>query len=154
MIPIIAYNWGAKKRKRVKDTIKFFLKLAIIVTLIGQFIFLVFPSQIASIYEISDEVLEIAINAFRILSLGFVVAGISLVISATFQAFGNGTYSLIINLSRQIIIVLPLILVLKETLGIYAIWISFAIAEVITMVIAISLYKKVNKNIIENICEK
>lgn len=154
MIPIIAYNWGAKKRSRVEDCIKLFLKSAIIVTTIGQLIFFIFPGQIASIFEISSEVLDIAIVAFRILSLGFIFAGISLVLSSTFQAFGNGTYSLIINLSRQIIFALPLIIILKDILGILAIWISFAVAEIVTMIIAIILYKKVNKNIIKNICEE
>lgn len=154
MIPIIAYNWGAKKKVRVKEAIRFFLKLAIGVTAIGSIVFLLLPGQLASIYEITDEILNISIPAFRILSLGFVFAGISLVLSASFQAFGNGTYSLIINLSRQIIFALPIIFILKGIMGIYAVWIAFAISEVITMLIATVLYRKVNKNIIENISEE
>ena len=154
MIPIVAYNWGAKKKKRVKETIKFFLKLAIIVTAMGALIFLILPGQIASIYKISEEILNSAVIAFRILGLGFVFAGVSLVLSASFQAFGNGTYSLIINLSRNIIIALPLIFILKGILGIYSIWISFTISEIITMIIAILLYKRINKNVIEKICEE
>ena len=154
MIPIIAYNWGAKKKARVKEAIKFFLKLAIGVTAVGAILFLVLPSQLASIYEITDETLNISIPAFRILALGFVFAGISLVLSASFQAFGNGTYSLIINLSRQIIFALPIIFILKGIIGIYAVWSAFAISEIITMIIAIVLYRKINKNIIENISEE
>lgn len=154
MIPIIAYNWGAKKKARVKEAIRFFLKLAIGVTAIGALVFLLLPGQLASIYEITDEILNISVPAFRILALGFVFAGISLVLSASFQAFGNGTYSLIINLSRQIIFALPIIFILKDIMGIYAVWTAFAISEVITMLIAIVLYKKVNKNIIENISEE
>ena len=154
MIPIIAYNWGAKKKARVKEAIRFFLKLAIGVTAVGAILFLVLPSQLASIYEITDEILNISIPAFRILSLGFVFAGISLVLSASFQAFGNGTYSLIINLSRQIIFALPIIFILKGIIGIYAVWSAFAISEIITMIIAIVLYRKINKNIIENISEE
>ena len=154
MIPIIAYNWGAKKKARVKEAIRFFLKLAIGVTAIGAIVFLLLPGQLASIYEITDEILNISIPAFRILALGFVFAGISLVLSASFQAFGNGTYSLIINLSRQIIFALPIIFILKGFMGIYAVWTAFAISEVITMLIAIVLYRKVNKNIIENIFEE
>ena len=113
MIPIVAYNWGAKKKTRVKDSINFFLKLAVGVTAIGMIVFLLIPAQIATIYKISTQTLNIAVPAFRILSLGFIFAGISLVFSASFQAFGNGTYSLIINVSRQIIIALPLIFILK-----------------------------------------
>ncbi|MBO5349783.1 MAG: MATE family efflux transporter [Clostridia bacterium] len=154
MIPIIAYNWGAKKKARVKEAIRFFLKLAIGVTAVGALIFLVIPDKLASIYKISSEILNISIPAFRILALGFVFAGISIVLSASFQAFGNGTYSLIINLSRQIIFALPLIFILKSFMGIYAVWTAFAISEVITMLIAIILYKKINKKVIENISEE
>lgn len=153
MIPIVAYNWGAKKRIRVKESIKFFLKLAIGVTALGMLIFLLVPSQIVSIYKVSNDILNMAIPAFRILSLGFIFAGISLVFSASFQAFGKGTYSLIINLSRQIIIAIPLIFIFKDLLGVNAVWISFAIAEVITMIIAVTLYRKVKQNIIEKIGE-
>ena len=154
MMPILAYNWGAKKKTRVKETIKFFLKIAILVTSVGMIIFLILPEQLASIYKASEEVINSTNIAFRILALGFVFSGISLVLSASFQAFGNGVYSLIVNLSRKIIIVLPLIFILKEFLGIYSIWISFTVAELITMIIAIILYKKINKNIIEKICEE
>jgi putative MATE family efflux protein len=151
MIPIVAYNWGAKNKKRIKDSIKFFIQLAISVTLLGEMLFLLIPKQLIMMFNSSTEILEIAIPAFRILSIGFVFAGISLVLSSTFQAFGKGTYSLIVNMSRQIIFVLPFILILKVILGIYSVWISFTIAEILTMFIAILLFKKINKNIIETI---
>ena len=151
MIPIVAYNWGAKEKERIKECIAFFLKLSASVVLIGQFIFLVFPEKIISIYDITSEVLNIGIPALRILSLGFIFTGISLVLSASFQSFGNGIYSLIVNLSRKIIFSLPLILLLKPIIGIYSIWISFPMAEVITMIISIILFKKIKNNIIEKI---
>ena len=151
MIPIIAYNWGAKNKERVKECIKFFLKLAVGVVTIGELIFLLIPQQIISIYNVTDEMLEIGVPAFRILAIGFIFAGISLVFSASFQAFGNGTYSLIVNISRKIIIVLPLILLLRNIIGMSAIWVSFTIAEIVTMVIAIFLYKNIRNNIIEKI---
>lgn len=151
MIPIVAYNWGAKKKERVKECISFFLKVGLVVVLFGEVIFLFFPEQIISIYDVTSEVLAIGKDAFRILSLGFIFAGISLVLSSTFQAFGNGTYSLIINLSRKIVFVLPLILILKPFIGIYSVWLSFTIAEVITMIIAIVLFRNIKNNIIEKI---
>lgn len=151
MIPIIAYNWGAKIKSRVEDCIIYFIKLAIIVAIIGALIFIVFPEQIISFYDITEEILNIGIPAFRILALSFVFAGISLVLSATFQAFGNGTYSLIINMCRKIVIALPIILLLKKVFGIYVIWYAFVIAEILTMVIAIMLFRKIKVNIIEKI---
>ena len=151
MIPIIAYNWGAKNKQRIEESINFFFFFAVGVTLIGQIVFLIFTKQIISIYDVSNELLEIAVPAFRILALGFVFAGISLVFSATFQAFGNGMYSLIVNMSRQIIFSLPLILVLKNILGINGVWISFTIAELITMIIAIVFDMKNKENVLNKI---
>ena len=151
MIPIIAYNWGAKNKERIKETIKLFIEISIIVTFIGQLIFLLLTKQIIQIYDVSEELLKIAIPAFRILSLGFVFAGVSLVISATFQSFGNGIYSLIVNLSRQIIFSLPFILILKDMMGINGVWISFVLAEFITLIIAIFLYNNNKKKILKDL---
>ena len=137
MIPIIAYNWGAKNKQRVFETIKTFLKISVGVTLIGELVFLLGTKQIIQIYNVPDDIFNVAIPAFRILAIGFIFAGISLTLSATFQAFGNG---LIVNLSRQIIFTLPFIILLKKLIGINGIWISFTIAEIFTMIIAIILY--------------
>ena len=149
MIPIIAYNWGAKNKDRIIEAIKVFIKISIVVTVIGQLIFLIGTKQIIQIYNVSEDVLNIAIPAFRILSIGFIFAGISLTLSATFQAFGNGFYSLIVNLSRQIIFTLPFIILLKSLIGINGIWISFTLAEVITTVIAIILYLRNMKKVLK-----
>lgn len=147
MIPILAYNWGAKNYNRILETIKVFIKISISVTIIGQLIFIFGTKQIIQIYNVSEDILKIAIPAFRILSIGFIFAGISLTLSATFQAFGNGVYSLIVNLSRQILFTIPFIIILKNFMGINGIWISFTIAEIITMMIAILLYSKIKKKI-------
>ena len=149
MIPIIAYNWGAKNKDRILEAIKVFIKISIVVTVIGQLIFLIGTKQIIQIYNVSEDVLNIAIPAFRILSIGFIFAGISLTLSATFQAFGNGLYSLIVNLSRQIIFTLPFIILLKSLIGANGIWISFTLAEVITTIIAIVLYIRNMKKVLK-----
>ena len=151
MMPIVGYNFGAKKFDRVLETIKYFLKLSTIVTLIGSIIFMVFPSQIFTAFGVSEETKQIGIVAFRVLSIGFVFAGISMVFSANFQSLGNGTYSLIINLSRKFIFAVPIILIFKGILGINVIWWSFTIAEVITMIISIKIFKtKFLKELKEN----
>lgn len=151
MIPIIAYNWGAKNKQRFLETIKTFLKISVGVTLIGELVFLLGTKQIIQIYNVSDDIFNVAIPAFRILAIGFIFAGISLTLSATFQAFGNGLYSLIVNLSRQIIFSLPFIIVLKRLIGINGIWISFTLAEIITMIIAIILYMNNLKKVLNTL---
>ncbi len=151
MIPILAYNFGAKNKKRILETIHTFLIISAVITLIGQLIFIFGTKTIIQIYDVSDDILNIAIPAFRILAIGFIFAGISLTLSATFQAFGNGTYSLIVNLSRQIIFTLPLIILLRNYLDINGIWISFSVAEIITTIIAITLYLKNTKRIFKTL---
>lgn len=151
MIPIVAYNLGAKQKTRVEQAIKFFLQLAIGVAVIGELLFLLIPGQLINFFDITQEVYNIAVPAFRILSLGFSFAAVALVISATFQAFGNGMYSLIVNLLRKLIFVVPIIFILKSFIGIYSIWIAFTVAEIITMLIAIWLFRKISRNIIEKI---
>ena len=151
MIPIIAYNWGAKNKQRFLETIKTFLKISVGVTLIGELVFLLGTKQIIQIYNVPDDIFNVAIPAFRILAIGFIFAGVSLTLSATFQAFGNGLYSLIVNLSRQIIFTLPFIILLKKLIGINGIWISFTLAEIITMIIAIILYMNNLKKVLNTL---
>lgn len=151
MIPIIAYNWGARKKKRISQSLKFFLKLAIGITAISGLAFFIFSDQLISIFNISEEILNIGNIAFKILSCGFIFAGVSSVLSASFQAFGKGIYSLVISMCRKIIIVLPLIILLREMLGINAVWVSFTIAEILTMIVALTFYKKINREIITRI---
>ena len=151
MIPIIAYNWGAKNKQRFLETIKTFLKISVGVTLIGELVFLLGTKQIIQIYNVPDDIFNVAIPAFRILAIGFIFAGVSLTLSATFQAFGNGLYSLIVNLSRQIIFTLPFIILLRELIGINGIWISFTLAEIITMIIAIILYMNNLKKVLNTL---
>lgn len=153
MIPIVAYNWGANFKNRIKETIYYFLKLAVIISAISMVLFFVFPKQIINLYEVTDEIIQIGIPAFRILSCSFIFAAVSLVLSAVFQAFGNGTYALIINLSRKIIFVLPIIFIFKNLIGMKIVWYSFLISEFITMIIAYKLFKNIEINIINKIEE-
>ena len=141
MMPIVGYNYVAKRYDRILEAIKYFLKLATIVTLVGSIIFMVFPVEIFTAFGVSEETIKIGIVAFRVLAIGFIFAGISMVLSANFQSLGNGTYSLIINLSRKFIFAVPIIFLFKGIFGMNAVWWSFTIAEIITMIIAILIFK-------------
>ena len=148
---ICTYNRGANLKNRIKETINYFLKLAIIISAISMVLFFVFPKQLISLYDVTDEIIQIGVPAFRILSCSFIFAAISLVLSAVSQAFGNGTYALIINLSRKIILVLPIIFIFKNLVGMQIVWYSFLISEFITMIIAFKLFKDIENNIINKI---
>lgn len=147
MIPIVGYNVGAKKQGRVKETIRYFIKLAIIITFIGTIIFVIFPNKLIGWFTDSQEVIDLGTDALRIMGIGLVFGGVNLVISATFQSFGEGNYSLIVTLFRKFLISLPLILLLKNIFGIYIVWWSIVFSEVITIIISIILLKKALKKL-------
>ena len=108
MIPIIAYNFGAKNKKRIMDTIKLSVISAVSIMLFGLVAFQLFPRQLLLLFNASDHMLEIGIPALKIISLSFLFAGYCIIVGSVFQALGNGVYSLIVSIIRQLIGILPL----------------------------------------------
>lgn len=149
MIPIVGYNYGAKKYDRMKETIRIFIVYEEIIMVIGVIIFMLFGNTIFGIYGAEKGIIDIGINALRILSLGFIFAGVSLVLSSYFQAIGKGTYSLIIFMLRQLVINIPLIYLLQNHATINTIWYIFVLSEIIATAVSLILYKKQVKNIFE-----
>jgi len=147
MIPIVGYNYGAKRYDRMKKTIKIFIIYAEIIMVVGVIIFMLLGKTIFNIYGAEQGIIDIGINALRILSLGFMFAGISLVLSSAFQAVGKGIYSLIIFILRQLVINIPMIYILQNHVDVSTIWYIFVISEISAMIVSIILYKKENKKI-------
>ncbi len=97
MVPIVSYNYGARKRKRLVDTVKFSALLAVAIMLVGLVVIQLFPANILGLFEASPDMLAIGVPALRIISLCFVFAGFSIICSSTFQALGNGLLSMMIS---------------------------------------------------------
>lgn len=150
MIPIVSYNIGAKNKERVDKTIKLFIIWSLDITIIGTAIFMIFPMQILNIFNSNNEIMEIGCAGLRILSIGFVFAGVSFIITGIFNAIGNGNSNIIIFLARKVIIPFCFIIVMKNLIGISSIWYAFTIAEIVAFVTAVILlklkYKKVEFN--------
>lgn len=146
MMPMIGYSLGAKKKEKVLDIIKCFSKIAFAISGIGMLVFLLLPQVIIGWFGVSPETLQTGITAFRILSIGFIFQGISIVLSAIFQSFEKASYSLAISLLRKVFISIPIILLLKDIYGLNVVWWAYSIAEIITTIVAVILYKKVMKN--------
>ena len=148
MVPIIAYNYGARNKKRILDTMKYSIGAAIVVMLFGFIIFQLFPAQLLSLFNATDAMLEIGVPALRIISLHFVFAGFSIITVSVFQALGNGLFSLINSLTRQLILLLPAAYLLSRTFGLTAIWFAFPISEIGSVLICIVFFKHIyNKKI-------
>ena len=107
MVPIIGYNYGARRPDRVKKTIKLAVCYAEGIMLIGFCIFQFFPDKVLGIFAASDAMLAIGIPALRIICPHFLLAGIGIVMGSVFQALGNGVFSLIVSMCRQLVVLLP-----------------------------------------------
>lgn len=151
MVPIVGYNFGAKKKERIINTIKMAVILSVSIMFIGMVIFLIFSKQLLLMFGAADEVVTMGIPALRILSLAFCFAGVGIMISSVFQAIGNGVLSLLMSLVRQLIVILPVAFILNIIFGVNAVWYAFIIAEGVSLVFGLSLYKRVYTNLLSKL---
>ncbi len=151
MIPIIAYNYGAGQRKRVIQTIKTSTIVAVCIMLVGFAIMQIFPAQLLSIFNASEHMLSIGVIALRLISLSFVFAGYCIVMGSVFQALGNGWYSMITSIVRQLLVLLPIAFVLSLSGNVNLVWLSFPIAELFSVTLSTVFLVKIYKKIISKI---
>lgn len=141
MVPIVAYNYGARNKKRIMDTVKLSTILAVGIMLVGVFIFEVFPEQLLKLFNASEQMMQIGVPALRIISLSFVFAGVSITVVSVFQALGNGIYSLIISIVRQLVIILPVAYLFAKMIGLDAVWFAFPISEIASILMALLMFR-------------
>ncbi len=143
MIPIIAYNYGARSRKRIMDTAKLSIGIAVSIMLVGLALFQTIPDKLLMIFNASDQLLEIGVPALRLISLSFLFAGYCIIVSSVFQALGNGVYSLIVSVARQLVCILPLAYIFAQVWGLHAVWYSFPLAEIMSLTLSTILFKRI-----------
>lgn len=143
MVPIIAYNYGAREKKRIMQTAWLSIGTAVTIMLVGLGIFHVFAAQLLGIFEASPDMLAIGIPALRIISLSFSFAGYGIVAGSIFQALGNGVYSLMVSVARQLLVILPVAFVLAEIGGLNAVWWAFPIAEIVAVIMSTILFRRI-----------
>lgn len=136
MIPIIAFNYGARQKKRILHTIWLSICTAVTIMLFGLVLFQCFPDVMLRMFDASDRMLEIGIPALRIISLSFIFAGFCIVSGSVFQALGNGMYSLIISVARQLCVILPVAYLFARLFGLNQVWWAIPIAELVSVVLS------------------
>jgi putative MATE family efflux protein len=151
LIPVLAYNLGAKKKERINEALKFALFLAICIMLCGTTVFELFPSQLLSLFSPSKEMLKMGIPALRTIAIHFPIAACGIVMGSIFQAFSRSIYSLLVSLGRQLIILIPSAWLLAQTGNVNNVWWCFLIAEFVSFTLSLIFFKKVYK---EEITEK
>lgn len=143
MIPIIAYNYGARNKKRIVSTMKLSIGLAVGIMLVGLAIFQIFPAQLLRFFDASEHMLEIGIPALRIISLSFIFAGYCIIVGSVFQALGNGVYSLIVSAARQLLVILPAAYLFAMISGLSMVWWSIPLAEIMSVVLSTLLFRRI-----------
>jgi len=143
MIPIIAYNYGAKNKKRIMDTIKLSIIIAIGIMLAGLVLFQTFSVQLLQLFNASDNMLKEGVPALKQISLSFIFAGYCIIVSSVFQALGNGVYSLVVSIARQLLCILPAAYFLANTFGLHAAWYAFPLAEIVSLTLCTILFKRI-----------
>ena len=153
MVPIISYNYGARKPDRVKKTIKLAMCYAEGIMLIGFLLFQFMPDKLLGFFAASDAMLAIGIPALRIICIHFLLAGMSIILSSSFQALGNGMFSLIISICRQLVVLIPAAWLLSKTGNVNMVWWSFVIAEFVSVLMSFGFFAHLNKKVIAPLYE-
>ena len=148
LIPVLAYNYGARNKQRINEALRFSMILAVIIMGTGTIIFEVFPTLLLRMFDASPQMIEMGDTALRIIAIHFPVAALCIVVGSLFQAFSKSTYSLIVSLGRQLIVLIPAAWLLSLTGVLSNVWWAFPIAEVISFILSMTLFRKIRREII------
>ena len=147
-VSIVAFNYGARQPKRITKTLTLAVGTALGIMLLGLAVFQLFPNVLMGIFSTaesgqSDTFVSIGISALRIVSLHFPLAAVGIALGASFQALGNGIYSTITSLCRQLVVLLPAAYLLSLSGNVHLVWWSFPIAEIVSMLLSVLFYVRI-----------
>ena len=151
LVPIVGYNYGAGNRERIVKAIKLAGCYAFGIMTTGAAIFFLFPDKLLLLFDASPDMFEIGIPALRTICISFMGAAIGITLSSAFQAMGKGIYSLSMSACRQLVVILPVAWVLGKLWGLHAVWFSFLIAEIASLILALFLYRRIYNRQIKNL---
>jgi Na+-driven multidrug efflux pump len=152
IIPVLAYNFGAKKRERIDEALRFGVILAVCIMTTGTLIFEAIPGVLLDLFNAKDQVKAIGIPAMRIIALHFPFAAVAISLGTVFQAFSKSIYSLIISVCRQLVVLIPVAWALAYfTNNVRNVWFSFLVAEGVSCALSIIFFRVVYKQVIEPI---
>lgn len=156
MVPIIAYNYGAGSRERVVSTMKNSIGYAVGIMLVGLTVMELFPAQLIGLFdkEAGSELLVIGVPALRIICLSFCFAGYCIVVGSVFQALGNGVYSMLVSIARQLCVLLPVAWTFSLSGNVNLIWWAFPIAELVSLSLSTFFLFRIHRKIISHIGEE
>ena len=148
MVPLIAYNYGARRPARMKQTIRWAIIYACSIMAVGLLLMQLMPDVFLRLFDASDDMLRIGVPALRTISLAFVGAGYAIVLSSTFQALGRGLYSMFVSIARQLVVLVPAAWLLSRTGQLSAVWWAFPIAELMSALVSTLFFLHLKKTLL------
>ncbi|MBE6943729.1 MAG: MATE family efflux transporter [Ruminococcaceae bacterium] len=153
-VSIIAYNYGARLPARITKNLKFAMAAALTIMLLGLAVFQLFPTVLLGLFEPTDDFLRLGISALRLVSLSFPLAGVSIALSATFQAMGVGIYSTVTSLCRQLFVLVPVAYLLSLSGNVELVWWAFPMAELVSLTVTLIFFRRIHRNKIKPLYER
>lgn len=151
LVPIVAFNYGAKKKDRMMKAWKLSWLYATIIMCVGTIAFEVIPQYMFMLFDASETMLEIGITAFRVIGVHFPVAAFCIVTGTIFQALGKSTYSMVVSIMRQIVVLIPAALILASFNNVDLVWWAFPIAEVMSAAATTFYFFRIKRKIIDTL---
>ncbi|MCR4908349.1 MAG: MATE family efflux transporter [Lachnospiraceae bacterium] len=148
LIPVLAYNYGAKKKERIEEALRFSIILAVSIMLVGMVCFMAFPDRLLDLFDASDAMKEIGVPALRTIAFHFPIAGACIAMGSVFQAFSKSIFSLIVSVSRQLVVLIPAAWLLAQTGSVQNVWWAFLISEVASLIASLTFFIHLHKTII------
>lgn len=148
MVPLIAYNYGARRPARMKQAIRWAVIYACSIMAVGLLLMQLMPDVFLRLFDASDDMLRIGVPALRTISLAFVGAGYAIVLSSTFQALGKGLYSMFVSIARQLVVLVPAAWLLSRTGQLSAVWWAFPIAEIMSALVSTLFFFHLKKTLL------
>ena len=152
-VPIMSYNYGAGNRRRMMKTVKLAACVALGFMLLGLLLMQLIPDVLLSLFIKEAAVVELGCTALRIISTSFLFAGVCIVLGSVFQALGRGSYSMLVSIARQLLVLVPVAYLLARSGDLNLIWWSYPVAEVVSLTVTLLLFARIYRQIIAKIPE-
>lgn len=150
MQPIAGYNYGARRFDRMMKVLKYSMVAATVVTLSGFLLGELLPYHCARLFTSDNELIEIAKKGIQISLLAFPIIGYQMVITNFFQSIGMAKISIFLSLSRQLLLLIPMLIILPHFLGVDGVWASLPVSDTLSAILAAIIMtvniKKIRKN--------
>jgi putative MATE family efflux protein len=152
-ISIVAFNYGARNPERINKTLKLAVGMAMGFMIAGLLAFELVPGALLSIFNLSDTFMDLGKTALRIIAIHFPIAAVCIALGASFPALGNGMYSTITALCRQLVVLLPVAYLLSLSGDVNLVWWAFPIAELMSLTVTIILFTRLYRKKVEPLRE-